>query len=304
MQREFAHDIAVEVGYVGNKGTHLQASSAKNIPLPGPGKCAGAPSLPAMGRAGLQDLGRASTYHSLQAKLEKRFSSGFSFLGSYSFSKCLDAPGSEEGSAPAYYLDNLYKGRCDDDVPHNFVTSYIWELPFGKGRRILVSAPKALDFVVGGWQLQGINTLQSGVPYNVSISADLRIRGQASVRTRLRRPLSRTSELLVLHVVESGVQVAAAESGRHIRSAGSLYVWKCRKKLMRGDRLIQLDMSLIKNFAITETKRAEFRAQVFNLMNTPSFAAPNGSVNLASGGTITATRNQPRLYEFGLKFSF
>ena len=73
---------------------------------------------------------------------------------------------------------------------------------------------------------------------------------------------------------------------------------------MRGDRLIQLDMSLIKNFRITESKRVEFRAQAFNLTNTPSFAAPNGSVNLATGGTITATRNQPRLYEFGLKFSF
>jgi len=59
---------------------------------------------------------------------------------------------------------------------------------------------------------------------------------------------------------------------------------------MRGDRLIQLDMSLIKNFLITESKRVEFRAQAFDLTNTPSFAAPNG--------------NQPSLYEFGLKFSF
>ena len=73
---------------------------------------------------------------------------------------------------------------------------------------------------------------------------------------------------------------------------------------MRGDRLIQLDMSLIKNFPITESKTVEFRAQAFNLTNTPSFAAPNGSVNLAAGGSITATRNQPRLFEFGLKFSF
>ena len=73
---------------------------------------------------------------------------------------------------------------------------------------------------------------------------------------------------------------------------------------MRGDRLIQLDMSLIKNFMITEGKRVEFRAQTFNLTNTPSFSAPGGSVNLATGGSITSTRNQPRLYEFGLKFSF
>ena len=76
------------------------------------------------------------------------------------------------------------------------------------------------------------------------------------------------------------------------------------RNLMRGDKLIQFDMSLIKHFRITENKGFEFRAQAFNLTNTPSFAAPAGTVNLSTGGQVTATRNQPRLYEFGLKFNF
>jgi hypothetical protein len=63
-------------------------------------------------------------------------------------------------------------------------------------------------------------------------------------------------------------------------------------------------MSLIKNFKVTESKSFEFRAQVFNLTNTASFSAPGTSENLATGGQVTSTRNQPRLYEFGLKFSF
>jgi len=63
-------------------------------------------------------------------------------------------------------------------------------------------------------------------------------------------------------------------------------------------------MSLIKNFRVTESKMFEFRAQGYNITNTPSFSSPSGSVNLATGGLVTATRNQPRLYEFGLKFSF
>ena len=116
VQREFAHNIAVEVGYVGNKGTHLQASSAQNVPLPGPGNVQARRPYPQWGVLDYKIWGGSSKYHSLQAKFEKRFSGGFSFLGSYSFSKCLDAPGSEEGSAPAYYLDNLYQGplrlRC------------------------------------------------------------------------------------------------------------------------------------------------------------------------------------------------
>ena len=76
------------------------------------------------------------------------------------------------------------------------------------------------------------------------------------------------------------------------------------RNILRGDRLVQLDMSLIKNFKLTESKNIDFRAQVFNLTNTPSFGGPGGSTNLATGGTVTSTRNQPRLYEFGVKFAF
>jgi hypothetical protein len=305
VQREFAHDMAVEVGYVGNKGTRLQTSSAQNVPFPGPGNVQARRPYPQWGVLDYKIWGGSSTYHSLQAKLEKRFSDGFSFLGSYSFSKCLDVPGSEEGSAPAYYLDNLYKGRCDYDVPHNFVTSYIWELPVGKGRRFLGSAAKALDFVIGGWQLQGINTVQSGVPFNISISAD-RANTGTSQRPDSIAPSVEPHSLSCWYFTSSNPACRSLlpnQADTFVLPA--LYTYgNAGRNLMRGDRLIQLDMSLIKNFAITETQRVEFRAQVFNLMNTPSFAAPNGSVNLATGGAITATRNQPRLYEFGLKFSF
>jgi Carboxypeptidase regulatory-like domain len=305
VQREFAHNIAVEVGYVGNKGTHLQASSAQNVPLPGPGNVQARRPYPQWGVLDYKIWGGSSKYHSLQAKFDKRFSGGFSFLGSYSFSNCLDAPGSEEGSAPAYYLDNLYKGRCDYDVPHNFVTSYIWELPFGKGRRFLGSAPKALDYVIGGWQWQGINTLQSGVPFNISISVD-RANTATSQRPDSIAPPVQPNSLSCWYFTSSNPackSLLPSQADTFVLPALNTY-GNAGRNLMRGDRLIQLDMSLIKNFPVTESKTFEFRAQVFNLTNTPSFAAPNGSVNLATGGTITATRNQPRLYEFGLKFSF
>ena len=172
IQREFSNHLALEVGYVGNKGTRTQHSSQYNIPLPGPGTIQTRRPYPQWGVLDYKIWGGSSTYESLQAKIEKRFSNGFSFLGSYAFSKCLDGPGSEEGGSPAYYLDNRNKGLCDFDVPHNFVTSYILELPFGKGRKFLANAPRAVDLLLGGWQWQGINTLQSGVPYSVSINVD------------------------------------------------------------------------------------------------------------------------------------
>ncbi|MEJ7608192.1 MAG: TonB-dependent receptor [Bryobacteraceae bacterium] len=164
LQRQFSNQYAAEVGYVANKGTRTQHSTNYNVPLPGPGNVQARRPYPQWGVLDYKIWGGSSTYHSLQAKMEKRFSSGTSFLASYAWSKCLDGPGTEQGGSPVYYLDNLNKGPCSFDVPHNFVTSYILELPFGKGRRFLGSAPRALDFVVGGWQWQGINTLQSGVP--------------------------------------------------------------------------------------------------------------------------------------------
>lgn len=306
IQHQFAHNIAAEVGYVANKGTHTQHSSQYNIPLPGPGNIQARRPYPQWGVLDYKIWGGSSSYQSLQAKIEKRFASGFSFLGSYAWSKCLDGPGSEEGGSPVYYLDNLNKGRCDFDVPHNFVTSYIWEVPFGKGRRYLSRAPRAVDFLVGGWQWQGINTLQSGVPYSVSINVDRANTGAGSQRPDAIAPPVVPQNLNCWYFTSSNPACRALlpnQTDTFVLPA--LYTYgNAGRNILRGDRLIQFDMSLIKNFRVTELKSFDFRAQVFNLTNTPSFSNPSGSVNLATGGQVTSTRNQPRLFEFGLKFNF
>lgn len=305
VQHEFANNIAFEIGYVANKGTHLQTSSEYNIPLPGPGNIQARRPYPQWGVLDYKIWGGSSTYHSLQTKIEKRFSSGFSFLGSYTWSKCIDAPGSEEGGAPVWYLDNLYKGRCDYDVPHNFVTSYIWELPFGKGRRFLSGAPKLVDFFTGGWQWQGINTLQSGVPYNISINVDRANTGVSQRPDAVATPVEPRTLSCWYFTSSNPACKALLPNQADTFVLPALYRYgNAGRNLMRNDKLIQLDMSLIKSFRVTEMKNFEFRAQVFNLTNTPSFASPSGTVNLATGGQVTATRNQPRLYEFGLKFNF
>src|SRR5581483_2892725 len=107
IQHEFANNVAAEIGYVGNKGTRLSSVSNYNIPLPAAGNVQARRPYPQWGVIKYLIWGGDSTYHSFQAKVEKRFSGGFSMLGSYTFSKCLDGPGSEEGGSPAYYLDRL-----------------------------------------------------------------------------------------------------------------------------------------------------------------------------------------------------
>jgi hypothetical protein len=76
------------------------------------------------------------------------------------------------------------------------------------------------------------------------------------------------------------------------------------RNILYNNRLLQLDMSLYKTFKFTESKSLEFRAMAYNLTNTPSFSTPGTNENLATGGQVTSTRNQPRLFEFGLKFSY
>ncbi len=305
VQREFSSNIALEAAYVGNKGTHLQTSSEYNIPFPGPGNIQGRRPYPQWGVLDYKIWGGSSTYHSLQVKLEKRFANGFSVLGSYSWSKCMDGPGSEEGGAPAYYLDNLYHGPCDYDVPHNFVTSYIYELPFGRGRKYLSASPRVVDFVLGGWQWQGINTLQSGVPYSVTISTDRANTGVSQRPDSIAKPVELQDINCWYFTSANPACKALLPNQADTFALPALYTYgNSGRNILRGNRLVQLDMSLIKKFKLTETKVFDFRAQCYNITNTTSFSNPSTTENLATGGTITSTRNQPRLYEFSLKFSY
>jgi hypothetical protein len=249
--------------------------------------------------------GGDSTYHSFQSKVEKRFASGFSMLGSYTFSKCLDGPGSEEGGSPAAYLDRLYKGPCSFDVPHNFVTSYIWELPFGNGRKYFSQVPRAVNAVIGGWQWQGINTFQSGVPYSIGISTDRANTAVGQMPDAIAKPV-------VLQNVNCWYFTSANPACRALLpnqadtfALPAQYTYgNSGRDILYNNRLIQFDMSLYKNFKFTESKSLEFRAMAYNLTNTPSFNTPGTSENLSTGGQVTSTRNQPRLFEFGLKFAF
>lgn len=305
LQHEFANNLGAEVAYVANKGTRLSSLSVYNIPLPGPGNVQARRPYQSWGVIRYLIWGGDSTYNSLQAKLEKRFSNGFSLLGSYTFSKCIDGPGSEEGGSPAYYLDRLNKGLCSFDVPHNFVTSYVWALPFGNGQKLLSKAPRAVNFVIGGWQWQGINTFQSGVPFSATISTDRANTAVSQNPDSIAAPVVVGNPTCWFFVSANPACKALLPNQTDTFLLPAQYVYgNSGRNVLRNGRLIQLDTSLFKNFKISETKSVDFRAQVYNLTNTPSFNTPGTNTNLATGGQVTSTRNQPRLYEFGLKFSF
>jgi hypothetical protein len=306
LQHDLGHNMAAEIGYVGNKGTRLEYSSNGNVSLPGPGNIQARRPYPNWGVFLFQEWGGSSTYHSLQAKLEKRFSNGFSALASYTFSKCLDGPGSEEGASPAWNLDPSNKGPCSYDVPQNFVTNYVWELPIGHGRKYFNNAPRVINWVIGGWQWQGINTLQSGVPFTPTISSDTANTGAGSQRPNVIAPPVMVDSVGCWFFVAANPACRAALPNQADTFAlPAQYTYgNAGRSILRGNRLIQLDTALFKNFKITESKSIDFRAQVYNLTNKASFNTPGTSINLATGGQVTSTRNLPRVFEFGMKLIF
>jgi hypothetical protein len=162
-----------------------------------------------------------------------------------------------------------------------------------------------VDFLIGGWQWQGINTLQSGVPYGVGISTDRANTAVGQNPDAIGKPVEpRTLGCWYFTSANPACRALLPNQADTFVIPAMFTYGNAGRNILRGDRLVQLDMSLIKSFKVTESKSFDFRAQVFNLTNTPSFSTPGGSTNLATGGQVTSTRNQPRLFEFGLKFSF
>jgi hypothetical protein len=306
LQHDFGHNLVAEVGYVANKGTRLEYSSNGNIPLPGPGNIQARRPYPSWGQFVFQEWGGSSTYESLQSKLEKRFAHGFTALVSYTFSKCLDSPGTEEGASPAWYLDPIDKGACTYDVPQNFVSSYVWELPFGSGRKYFSNVPRLVNGFIGGWQWQGINTIQSGVPFTPTISSDVANTGASSERPNsIAAPVMIKSPNCWFFVSANPACLAADPNQANTFTVPAQYTYgNAGRNILRSGKLVQFDMSLFKKFRITEKWNLDFRAQVYNLANTPSFSAPSTNVNLSTGGLVTSTRNLPRVYEFGMKLNF
>jgi hypothetical protein len=338
IQQELNKDLLLDVAYSGSKGTRLPMPLALNTipssfisqgralldPVPNPFRpfvTAGPLSQATITRlqslrpfphfqnitANLSQLG-SSTYHALQLKLNKRFSSGFSVLASYTFSKLItDTAGSGTNfldSAPGF--QDVYNRRLDraispEDLSSRFVISYVWELPVGKGRRFLGNAPTAVDFILGGWQVNGITTFSAGQPIVIgnsfpTTSGATRPNNIGRSAAKSGRVQDRLDEYFDRSVFYAPDPFGFGSTPRTLPD-------------VRSDGPQNFDLSLFKSFAFSESKNIQFRAEFFNLFNTPQFAAPgsNGLISnfgTAQFGVIFLQRNIPRDLQLALRFNF
>jgi hypothetical protein len=237
----------------------------------------------------------ASTYNALVLKVEKRFSHGFSILGSYTFGKLLDLganssqirPGAVTGTTPQNW-NNLAaeKSRSLEDVPQRVVLTGLWDLPGGHAQNL------AVRNILGGWQLNAISTLETGGV----ISLGTTVTGGGN------RPnvVGGVSDKVASQTLAQWFNTAAF-------SSPAPYTWGNVGRTLpdvNGPGLVNLDLSILRSFPIKEKYRIQFRAEAFNLNNTPAFATPGTTLNSTTFGVVTATRNRPRELQFALRLDF
>jgi hypothetical protein len=233
-------------------------------------------------------------------KVEKRYSRGLSFLSAFTYSKAMnDLP---EICCNQPYPQNSFdlraeKGLADFDQRLRWVTSFDYELPFGRGRRYLTSN-RLLDLAFGGWHLGGIYTLTSGFPFSPQLGYDPSNTGdQGVVRAdriangNLPSGQRDPSLWFDINAFPFPAQYTFGNAGRNI---------------LIGPGVNLLDGSIRKEFATTETQRLEFRAEFFNMLNHPNFSQPDNLIDDGPGaaGVITSVAIPMRQIQFGLKYRF
>ncbi|MGA9772320.1 MAG: TonB-dependent receptor [Blastocatellia bacterium] len=294
LQQELASNFTVDVGYVG--------SLSRKLPYAVGNLNRGGRISPLLGSIDSQFSIGNGNYHSLQIKADKRFSRGTSFFVAYTFGKNID-----DGPAPFNLGRNnqqpqdpfnlaLERAVSANDIRHNFVASFIYELPFGREKQFLGGSGSVTDIILGGWQINGIVSARSGLPVNVVRNAPTGFQG---LRPDVLRDPELSDPTLDRYFDTAAFSVTGLVNTTIPGTAG--------RNIVRGPGFANLDFSLFKNFSLSRLREGaefELRFEFFNLTNTPHFANPNSVFGTLDFGRITNTVGNPRIIQFAAKVNF
>jgi len=331
IQRELSAHFVLDLAYVGNHGVRIGVARNINVAsVIAPTSAIGNTDYPLYPRTGTTTLywdGMSTMYHSLQVKLDRRFTNGLGITTAFTYGKGMGYQTGDDGGLQGYYLagqGHRNWARNDFDRTFTFVQSYVYQLPFGKGKRFL-NSPRS-DRIVGGWQLQGILSMMSGQPFNITYSATY-LNAPGNVNTPIQ-----VGNVNILHGInsassggsawfdptafiappcQSATATTACPNGQQIGNVG--------RNALTGPGFVNLNLTLSKNTRLTERIGMEIRLETFNTTNTTAFGNPNGSCctsNNANFGYVTGVLNPGgngteitgvgvnRYLELGLKFTF
>jgi outer membrane receptor protein involved in Fe transport len=299
VQRRLTEDLILEVGYVGNKGTHLTMFINENTALPGPGDPDPRRPWPIEGATSDMDNVATSTYEGLQVKLEKRFTKGLTFQVNYSFAKTMDVGGSGFGSSTSPQNPNDFKADAalsSLDRANILSLDWVYTLPFGKGRHFGSSWNGVEDAILGGWEVTGILSATSGSPLNVTLEDDIANIGARSIEQRpnlVGNQYAGAHSLTGLWMNPDAYAIPAAYTFGNLG-----------RNTVIGPGFAQLDFGGYKNFRLTERLNMQFRAEIFNITNRVNFGNPNTDLNSTTFGQISGLNGAPLEAQFGLKLRF
>jgi outer membrane receptor protein involved in Fe transport len=334
VQQELPSSILAEVAYVGVKGTRLGTNlinvnqvhpqylglgSLLNRPVSSPEAQAAGIAVPYPGFSGTvaqalrpypqynNIISRSnpngnSTYHALQAKAEKRFSRGLSFLGAYTWSKTISDADILAGLGPGgqtYYNRGLEKAISTNDVPHIFAFSYVYELPFGPGKPFLNGGGLS-GKLFGGWTFTGIHQYSAGKPVVLSATNTMPLFAgllRPDVVSGVERALDHENfDPAVDRWINPDAFVPPG--GMRFGTAARSYTD------LRAPWYFNENIGLIKRTNLTESVLLTFRLEFFNVFNRVVFAAPEGNVNSGAFGRVSRQANDPRQGQLALRLEF
>ena len=299
LQRELGHQLLVDVAYVGTRGRNLVVTLDPNQ---GP---AGGPAVrnPAFGPAQFTASAGRSQYDSVLVRVERRLARGLTFLAAYTWSRSRDNSSALFGSRASNYapqnsfdLDAEW-GPSDFDTPHRFVFSYVWELPFGAGRRYL-NGGGPVQAVLGGWEFAGIANVQSGRPFTVYYGSTVNYSGSDNGpgAIGLDRPNLVGNPVVADPTPARWFDVAAfAPPSGTFGDAG--------RNILRADALSNVDVAFSKQVPIGARARVQIRIEAFNVLNTTHFFLPVADLTSVRAGQVVRAHDA-RQIQLGVKVTY
>jgi len=304
VQRELPSSVVLSVAYVGGKGTYVDVVGYNiNQAIPGPGAVVSRRPFPVLSDStGIVPWGN-SNYQSMQTTVNRRMGS-LRISSAWTWSHTIDNTSGESSNSPIQNSRDLHAQRASAtfDVRHKLSVGATWELPFGKGKHLLNKAPKLLDLIAGGWQLNNIATFMTGLPFTPTMQTSLLNTGSGSqFPNRIASGILPSDHRTIDRWFDASAFV----------SPGQFIFGNSGRNILRGPGTKQMDISLFKSFALNEKgSRVEFRAEAFNAFNTPQFNNPNVSIGfsgvarITSAGSPTVYQRTSRQVQLALKLYF
>ncbi|MFB3921350.1 MAG: TonB-dependent receptor domain-containing protein [Terriglobia bacterium] len=297
VQREITPDFTVTASYIGNVGRHLNMGWNLNNAIPGPGSDFN------LRRPLFKEFGieqnifnkcdcENSNYNALQVVANKRFSEGYSVLGTFSWSKTLDF--GEFGTPTDQFNTQLDYGPAVFDRAVTMTLGHIVALPFGKGRHWGSNAGGILNGFIGGWQWTGITSWSSGLPFSPALNNNASLNSDMSLRPD-----------------QTGDPMSGITQDRNhwfnpavFAVPGPFLFGNAGRNSLRGPGFFSANWALHKNLQLTERVGMEIRWESFNLFNNTNLGLPDGAVDSGTAGLITSLALPMRNMQWGVKFGW